>query len=54
MNKIASIGVPCVLGKDGMEQVLQQDLDDEEQDYFYHSVASIRDEFNSRDEIIRS
>ena len=49
-----AIGVPCVLGKHGMEQVVQLDLNDEEQDYFDHSVTSIRAELKSREEIIQS
>lgn len=49
-----AIGVPCVLGKDGMEQVVQLTLNDEEQDYFDHSVTSIRSEQKSREEIIQS
>lgn len=49
-----AIGVPCVLGKDGMEQVVQLTLNDEEQDYFDHSVTSIRAELKSREEIIQS
>jgi malate dehydrogenase len=49
-----AIGVPCVLGKHGMEQVVQLDLNDDEQDYFDHSVASMRAELKSREEIIQS
>jgi malate dehydrogenase len=36
-----AIGVPCVLGKDGMEQVLTLELDDSERQNFRDSVAAV-------------
>jgi len=37
-----AIGVPCVLGKDGMEKVLSLDLDEQERTNFNQSVAAVR------------
>jgi len=37
-----AIGVPCVLGKDGMEKVLCLDLDAQEQADFNQSVSAVR------------
>ena len=37
-----AIGVPCVLGKDGVEKVLTLGLDAEEQENFNQSVAAVR------------
>jgi malate dehydrogenase len=37
-----AIGVPCVLGKDGMEKVLSLDLNEQEQTNFNQSVAAVR------------
>ena len=37
-----AIGVPCVLGKDGMEKVLTLGLDAQEQENFNQSVAAVR------------
>jgi len=37
-----AIGVPCVLGKDGMEKVLSLDLDAQEQENFNQSVAAVK------------
>ena len=37
-----AIGVPCVLGKDGMEQVLTLEMNDSEQQNFRASVAALR------------
>ncbi len=36
-----AIGVPCVLGKDGMEKVIALDLNDDEQENFNQSVAAV-------------
>ncbi len=46
-----AIGVPCVLGKDGMEQVIQLELNESEQGYFDTSVSNIRSELQTRDSI---
>jgi len=37
-----AIGVPCVLGKDGMEKVLSLELDGQEQMNFNQSVAAVQ------------
>jgi malate dehydrogenase len=37
-----AIGVPCVLGKDGMEQVLSLQLDDDELQNFRASVTAVQ------------
>jgi malate dehydrogenase len=49
-----AIGVPCILGKDGVEQVIQLDLNAEEQGYIEKSVAGIREELQSRNDILAS
>jgi malate dehydrogenase len=38
-----SIGVPCVLGKNGVEKILELKLDTETKREFERSVASIND-----------
>jgi malate dehydrogenase len=38
-----SIGVPCVLGKNGVEKILELELDAEARRRFEESVASIDD-----------
>ncbi len=40
-NELA-IGVPCVLGKDGMEKVISLELNESEQQNFDQSVAAVR------------
>ncbi len=40
-NELA-IGVPCVLGKDGMERVISLELNEEEQQNFDQSVAAVQ------------
>ena len=47
-----AIGVPCVLGRNGMEQVLQLELNDSEQGYFDISLANVRSELQLRSEIL--
>ena len=37
-------GVPCILGQDGMEQVVELDLTEAEQAMFEASVATIRED----------
>lgn len=37
-----AIGVPCVLGKDGMEKVISLKLDDAEQENFKRSVEAVK------------
>jgi len=36
------VGVPCVLGKNGIEKVIEVDLTDEEKAAFAHSVGAVR------------
>jgi malate dehydrogenase len=36
------VGVPCLLGKGGMEQVIEVDLTDDEKAAFEHSVGAVR------------
>jgi malate dehydrogenase len=38
-----AIGVPAVLGKGGLEQIVELELNDEEQEMFSHSVSQTRD-----------
>jgi len=40
-NELA-IGVPCVLGKDGMERVIKLKMNEEEQTNFDQSVAAVK------------
>jgi len=40
-NELA-IGVPCVLGKDGMEQVIKLKMNEQEQTNFEQSVAAVK------------
>ncbi|VAW56698.1 Malate dehydrogenase [hydrothermal vent metagenome] len=40
-NELA-IGVPCVLGKDGMEKVISLDLNEEEKGHFDQSVEAVK------------
>lgn len=47
-----AIGVPCVLGRKGMEQVIQLELNDSEQGYFDTSLANVRSELQVRSEIL--
>jgi len=42
-----AIGVPCVLGKDGMEQVLSLQLDDDELQNFRASVAAVQNDLET-------
>lgn len=37
-----AIGVPCVLGKDGMEKVITLEMSEEEQSSFENSMAAVR------------
>ncbi len=42
-----AIGVPCVLGKDGMEQVLSLQMDDDELQNFRASVAAVQEDLQT-------
>lgn len=46
-----AIGVPCVLGKNGMEKVISLDLNKEEQINFDQSVASVRKDLDTLSKI---
>jgi malate dehydrogenase len=37
------IGVPCLIGKDGVEKIVEVELNAEEQGMFDHSVSAVRD-----------
>lgn len=41
-----SVGVPCVLGKNGVEKVLELKLDFEAKEAFEKSVTTIKDAIN--------
>ncbi|MCX5713802.1 MAG: malate dehydrogenase [Candidatus Omnitrophica bacterium] len=45
--KDVCIGVPCRLGADGIEQVLELDLNQEEKDLFGNSALHLKEQFNS-------
>ncbi|MGB2341582.1 MAG: malate dehydrogenase, partial [Flavobacteriaceae bacterium] len=36
------IGVPCIIGKDGVEEILDVNLDEKEQEKFKKSAAAVR------------
>ena len=38
-----SIGVPAVLGKNGVEEIIQLELNDSEKDWFEKGVKSVKD-----------
>jgi malate dehydrogenase len=46
-----SIGVPCILGKDGVEKILELKLDPEARAEFENSVASIKEAIEKLQEI---
>jgi malate dehydrogenase len=41
------IGVPCRLGKNGIEQIIQLDLSDQEKEAFQKSAAAIKQQFGN-------
>lgn len=43
------VGVPCILGRRGVEQIVEFELDDEEQALFDHSVGEVRKLVDSLD-----
>jgi len=47
-NEIA-IGVPCVLGKDGMEKIISLELNKEEQENFDNSVSAVQKDIKALD-----
>jgi malate dehydrogenase len=48
------VGVPAIVGADGIEQVIELDLTDEEQDAFDHSVGAVRKTCNEVDNMLGS
>lgn len=40
-EKDLCIGVPCILGKDGIEKIVEFDLNDEEKDLFHKSAEAV-------------
>ena len=41
VKKDLCIGVPCILGKDGIEKIVEFDLNDEEKDLFHKSAEAV-------------
>ncbi|MFH1756021.1 MAG: malate dehydrogenase [Candidatus Latescibacterota bacterium] len=48
------VGVPAILGKNGMEQVIELDLTDEEKAAFEHSVGAVRKTCDEVDEMLKN
>jgi malate dehydrogenase len=48
------VGVPAILGKNGMEQVIELDLTDEEKGAFEHSVGAVRKTCDEVDEMLKN
>jgi malate dehydrogenase len=48
------VGVPAILGKNGMEQVIELDLTDAEKEAFEHSVGVVRKTCDEADELLKS
>jgi len=48
------VGVPAILGKNGMEQVIELDLTDEEKEAFKHSAGAVRKTCDEVDEMLKS
>ncbi|NIM19894.1 MAG: malate dehydrogenase [Candidatus Latescibacteria bacterium] len=46
------VGVPAILGKNGVEQVVELDLTDEEKEAFKHSVGAVRKTCDEVDEML--
>lgn len=46
-----AMGVPCILGDDGLEQVVELELNDDEQALFRQSVAYIRNDLARLDDL---
>ncbi len=47
------VGVPAILGKNGVEKVIELDLTDEEKDAFAHSVNAVRKTCDEADELLK-
>jgi malate dehydrogenase len=48
------VGVPAILGKNGMEQVIELDLTDEEKEAFKHSAGAVRKTCDEVDEMLKN
>lgn len=48
------VGVPAILGKNGIEKVIELDLTDEEKEAFKHSVGAVRKTCNEVDEMLKA
>ena len=47
------VGVPAILGKNGMEQVIELDLTAEEKEAFQHSSGAVRKTCDEVDEMLK-
>ena len=48
------VGVPAILGKNGMEEVIELDLTDEEKEAFAHSAGAVRKTCDEVDEMLKT
>jgi malate dehydrogenase len=48
------VGVPAILGKNGMEEVIQLDLTDEEKEAFAHSAGAVRKTCDEVDQMLKT
>jgi malate dehydrogenase len=48
------VGVPCILGKNGMEKVIELDLTDEEKEAFKSSVGAVRKTCDEVDTMLKN
>ncbi len=48
------VGVPAILGKNGMEKVIELDLTDEEKEAFKHSTGAVRKTCDEVDEMLKN
>ena len=48
------VGVPAILGKNGMEEVIELDLTDDEQAAFEHSCSAVRKTCDEVDEMLET
>jgi malate dehydrogenase len=48
------VGVPAILGKNGMEEVIQLDLTDDEKKAFEHSAGAVRKTCDEVDEMLKT
>jgi len=48
------VGVPGIIGKNGVEKVIELDLTDEENQAFAHSAGVVRKTCNEVDEMLKN